>query len=229
MGWSRQRAGTVMAISRVSSTSAQATTITIPTHQSGDLILIGAARNNSTPPTLPAGWVQIAASGAGLTNNSITLGWKIAKSSIETSGTWTNAISLHCAVYRGSAGYLHTNTSAVTTSTTTTVNYAALTGQRIGILDCWYLAFVFQNDTTNLLETAPTGMTNVNVETIAGIGKSAFHDTNSTLLAAWTTRTVTLANAAASRPYVINLIEIDAPAFGGGGFRPVNIRGGADQ
>lgn len=212
-----------MAISRVGSASTQGSaTITIPTHKSGDLILIGAARNNSTAPTLPAGWVQIIISGSGLTNNSITLGWKIAKSSSETSGSWTNATSLHCAVYRGSAGYLHSNVFSLTTSTTTTVSYTGLTGQRVGVLDCWYLAFVFQNDTTNLLETAPTGMTNVNVETIAGIGKSAFHDTNSTLLAAWTTRTVTLANAAASRPYVMNLIEIDAPAFGGGSYSPID-------
>ncbi len=231
MGWSRQRAGTVMAISRVGSASAQATTITIPTHQSGDLILICAGRNNTTAPTIPSGWIVM--SGAGVSGHSSSTGWKLAKSSSETSGTWTNAVVLHSAVYRGSTGILAISSSVGPgAATATTMPYNAQTNglvYRSGVDDNWYIGYAFQLNSANSLETPPSGMTNINFESSAGVWKSVLHDTNASQLSNWATASTTLVNNALGGSRVLQLFEFDGPAFGSGGFRPVNIRGGADQ
>jgi hypothetical protein len=215
-----------MAISRVGSASAQATTITIPTHQSGDLILIVANRNNITAATVPNGWVASSTGGSGVNT---AFAWKLAKSSSETSGTFTNAVALHCAVYRASSGILAMSTSSSgTTASSTTIIYSANGSYRAGSLDNWWIATAFQLNSANSLETAPSGMTNINSESSAGNWKSVLHDTNASQLSNWASTNVTVANAAVSITRVMQIIEFDGPAFGGG-FRPVNIRGGADQ
>jgi hypothetical protein len=215
-----------MAISRVGSASAQATTITIPTHQSGDLILIVANRNNITAATVPSGWVASSTGGSGV---STAFAWKLAKSSSETSGTFTNAVALHCAVYRASSGILAMSTSSSgTTASSTTIIYSANGSYRVGSLDNWWIATAFQLNSANSLETAPSGMTNINSESSAGNWKSVLHDTNASQLSNWASTNVTVTTSAVSITRVMQIIEFDGPAFGGG-FRPVNIRGGADQ
>lgn len=215
-----------MAISRVGSGSAQATTISIPTHAIGDLIIISAGRNNTTTPTIPSGWVsQASASVSGLSH---IVGWKIAKTTSETSGTWTNAAVLHVAVYRGSGGSLCVPNSSTAGATSTSINYASVATYKTGVLDNWYFAHVIQLNSANSLETAPTGMANINVESSSGVWKSVIHDTNASQLSNWSSTNVTVATSAAYRSAVLQIIEFDAPAYGGG-FRPVNIRGGADQ
>lgn len=89
-----------MAISRPSSGSGSGDSIALGTHQTDDVIVIWAYRNNSaTIPTLPSGYTSITTVGA--TVHSAILGYKVATSGSETSGTWTNATSVACAVYRG--------------------------------------------------------------------------------------------------------------------------------
>jgi hypothetical protein len=219
-----------VAISRVGSASAQATTITIPTHQSGDLILIVATRNNSTAATVPSGWVTLSAiGGSGI---SFAIGWKIAKSSSETSGTWTNASAIHCWVGRGDSGVLAFSPAlTLTTATSATVQYGALSNYRAGVLDNWYIGTAFQLNSTNSLETAPTGMANVNVESSAGNWKSVLHDTNASQLSNWASTNVAVTTSATWRAAVLQLFEFDAPAFGGGGgifFRP-GMSGGMSE
>lgn len=222
-----------MAISRVGSGSAQATsTIAIPTHQVGDLIIISANRNNTTPATIPSGWItQISSGGSGVSN---VTGWKLAETTTETSGTWTNASALHVAVYRASDGILVVSSPVATsTAALATITYGTVTNglaYRAGVLDNWYFASAFQLNSANSLETAPTGMANINVESSAGVWKSAIHDTNASQLSNWTQQTVALTTSAQFLTRVIQIFEFDGPDFGGGGgFRPVNIRGGADQ
>lgn len=90
--------------------------VTMPAHQAGDLIVAFAFRDGSTTlPTLPAGWTsRLAPTGAN--SCSMRLATKIAASSSETSGTWTNATSLIVLVLRGvtydsaySDGYVDTD------------------------------------------------------------------------------------------------------------------------
>lgn len=88
-----------MAISFVGSATGT-TSATLPTHASGDVLIAFAHRDgNTTAPSLPAGWTDLGSSGANV--NSSRIGYKVAASSGETSGTWTNATGLVVLVYRG--------------------------------------------------------------------------------------------------------------------------------
>jgi hypothetical protein len=205
-----------MAISLHSSASAQAQSITIPTHQAGDVIVVFAGRNNTTAPTIPSGWVTLATTGA--SNASSVAVFRIAKSSSETSGTFTNASVLHALVYRPSAGVVVASTAlAGSAATSATINYPALANYRAGVQDNWYVAHAFQLNSANSLETAPSGMANLLVESSSGAWKSAVHHTGASQLSNWASTNVTVTTSAFYVSRVLQLVEIDAPAFGGGG------------
>lgn len=214
-----------MTISRVGSGSAQANTIAIPSHQVGDLIIIVANRNNTTSPTVPSGWVIV--NNTGLSGASTSLAWKIAKTTTETSGTWNNASAIHVAVYRADTGILAVSTAlGIANVSGTTVPYNGQVNglvYRTGLLDNWYFATAFQLNSANSLETAPTGMTNINVESSSGVWKSVIHDTNASQLSNWANTNVTVANVATGSTRVIQIFEFDGPDFGGGGgtFNPL--------
>lgn len=100
----------------VSSAAANGTSIgSMPSHQAGDYIFIAAFRDGSTTaPSLPGGFTNLASGGDNTC--SIRLGYKIAASGAETSGTWTNATITMCCVMRnvnslGGAGRAGGNTS----------------------------------------------------------------------------------------------------------------------
>jgi len=89
-----------VAISLVGSAAASATTVTIPAHQAGDLLVVFAFNSAAaTAPTLPSGWTN-GANGAANTCGG-RVGYRIATASGTTSGTWTNANRLIVMVYRG--------------------------------------------------------------------------------------------------------------------------------
>jgi hypothetical protein len=98
-----------VALSRVGGTSAAATSIAIPTHVAGDLIVIWAYRDGSTtPPTVPTATGTVPAfttidgpTGANL--NSARCAWAVAAGTTDTSGTWTNATGLSVEVWRGAS------------------------------------------------------------------------------------------------------------------------------
>ena len=88
-----------MAISFVGAATGT-TSATLPAHAAGDVLLAFAHRDgNTTAPSLPAGWTDLGSGGANV--NSSRIGYKVAASSSETSGTWTNATGLVVLVYRG--------------------------------------------------------------------------------------------------------------------------------
>ena len=224
-----------MAISRIGSASAQATTIAVPgTYAAGDLMLIFANRNNSTAASVPNDWTIISSLGG--SGVSVVAAFKFARSSSEISGTWANASAVHCGVYRASAGTLtlsHQFSSSAATSTT--ISYAGVAGYRAAFLDNWYAAGVIQLNSANSLETAPSGMSNLSVESSAGVWKSAMHDTNASQLSNWATTNVVLATSAVYRFAVVQLYELDIapPSYGGGGgggifFRP-GLSGGMSE
>jgi hypothetical protein len=223
-----------MAISLEGSASAQATSIAIPSHQAGDGIIIFAGRGNTTAPTIPSGWVQLATTGANSGSSVAT--FKIAKTSSETSGTFTNASVLHALVFRPSAGVLFVSTALSGQATTSaTISYFPLANYRAGVLDNWYVAHAFQLNSANSLETAPSGMSNLLVESSSGSWKSAVHHTGASQLSNWASTNVgPLANSAFYISRVLQLVEIDGPAYGGGGggggifFRP-GMSGGMSE
>lgn len=146
-------------IQRVGTASIEATSITLPTHQLGDIILIFAFRDNSTTnPTLPTGFTNITNTLDG-TTCSVTMGWKIAGSNAETSGTWTNATGLICHVYRGVDNVMPFGTLQSNAGTSTTVTYGSTQGVgKDRMNNQWFVAFAGNRsiDTTNMAG-APTG------------------------------------------------------------------------
>jgi hypothetical protein len=162
-------------ISRIGSASADATTVTIPVgHQAGDLLLIYSFRAALTAPSLPAGWTSAATASSGAT--SYRIGWKIAGSAAETSGTWTSATGLVCFVYRGTA----TNKTPIGTPTTNSATSSNVIYTTLAI-NCpgtsWLAAFGVIVSTTSTIETAPTNLTNL-TNLVGATVEYAGHDSN---------------------------------------------------
>jgi surface protein len=124
---------------------------TLPTHQTGDLILAFAFRDGSTTlPTLPSGWTSIDTAAANIC--SARVAYKVAASSGETTGTWTNATTVIFLVYRGVNISRITNIDTESTGTGTTVTYNA-NGFWQGLSRL--VAFSGHRSTNTALETPP--------------------------------------------------------------------------
>lgn len=150
-------------ISRISSASAEATTVTLGTHAKGDIILIFAFRDGSTTnPSIPAGWTNVTNTTDG-TSCSVSIGWKIAISAADSSGTWTNATGLMCHVYRGVDHVRPFGTLTANAGTTSPSTYGATTGVTKARMDNqWFVAFqAHRSIDTTTLSNAPTGYTNI--------------------------------------------------------------------
>jgi hypothetical protein len=216
-----------MAVSFVGSDIAASTSVTIPTHQVGDLIIICAHRHNSsTPATRPSGWGFVQSGGS--TSNGTIVCYKNASSTSETSGTWTNANLVGVAVYRSTSGLLLSVGGFASTQGTASANivYQAILAVNFradqGVKDSWIVAFAGTrvDDTAN---TAPAGMTNRN--SLVSTGELAIHDTNGTATS-WSTTNV----AATSITYKTNTMEVYETMFtiptGGSGGVPLIGTGG---
>lgn len=156
-----------MAMSFVGSGSSDGTTVTIPVgHQNGDLLVIfGALMTANSGVSLPAGWSSLVNTNNSGPNISARLGFKIAGSSAETSGTWTGATGLVVAVYRGvstsRAAANSTNTSQwiITSSNLRFVNgITPLSFAEPGA--SWLLSFAIGTTTTVDMTGQFAGMTN---------------------------------------------------------------------
>ena len=180
-----------MAISFVGSATGTNTIASMPAHQAGDLLLFFAFRDGSeTAPSLPSGYTSKLTKSDGYIDTSCRVGYKIAAGGSETSGTWTNATSLICHVYRGvdqttplggSSTYGHNNTGD------NTIDYRTVT---MTVTDgtSWLAGFVGHAAVNTNIQTAPTGMTN-RTNVVDATDEAAGHDTNSGKTS-WTTQTV---------------------------------------
>lgn len=117
-----------MAIAFVSAAAASnAASVTLGTHSTGDLLLAFVSREGSaTPPDLPSGWTNVVAT-ASPDNVSSRVGYKIAASGSETSGTWTNATGIIVLAYSGADGTTPVGANSEDSGGSTTMNYPALT------------------------------------------------------------------------------------------------------
>lgn len=96
------RGSKTTSIEFVGVTATQNQTVPIPAHQPGDLLIICAARAATSSVGIPSGWTSYINSF--LSGLGWRIGYKIAASSSETSGTWTNSQRTCCIVYRGAVG-----------------------------------------------------------------------------------------------------------------------------
>jgi hypothetical protein len=211
-----------MAITYVGAASAESNNVALPTHQAGDLILIYAARAGTTSlPTVPSGWTGTRS--ATNASGSVIVGFKIATSGSEVSGTWTNADSIAAVVYRSDSGkYVVPGAASTLQSTSTTISYNVVNSHLVvNGNTSWFVGMVWTN-ANQAGNTAPSGMTNRT--SAAGTYEIAIHDTNSQQ-ATWTTNTVATTSVF-WRTYVVEVWETEiAIASGSGGGRLIGPSG----
>lgn len=164
------------------------TSVTVPAHQAGDLLIAWAYRDgNTTAPTLPSGWTNI--NNAGASSNSARLAYRVATGSGTASGTWTNATGLIIAVYRGAI----LGAFAVNAGTAASVGYPALAMTNDGGTS-WVLGFAGHRSVNTSLQTPPAGMTN-RVNGLDSTDHVVLHDTNGGV-AAWSASNVAVGGTA---------------------------------
>ena len=189
-----------MTISFVGAQGNTEATVTIPTHQSGDLILLfaykdGSATSITTPTaggTVPT-WISINFGGSSF--NSVNFRYAVATGSNTTSGTWTTATEIFCLVYRGTKNI---GASAAANSTTNVISYPALTLNRTDSTS-WIVGVAGHRSATNV-EQAPSGMTN----RVSSGTEAAGHDTNGTV-SSWSAQTVTVNASSGWRSVTVEL------------------------
>lgn len=189
-----------MTISFVGATSAAATSLTLPTHAAGDLILIAAMRNNNTASLVipPAGWETVF--GYFSSNNHQYLFQRTAQASGESSGTFANADLLAACVYRSSSNILcacNTWQVAATIGSGGSIAYTqSYTTSQTS--NKWFGGLITNRVNDSNCETAPTGMTNRTSITGASANEIAMHDTNGNS-SSWASTNVTLTSGTSTR------------------------------
>lgn len=187
--------------SYVASTSDEATSLTLPSHQAGDLIVLVAARvGNTTPPTVASGWVSFVSR----SNNGIgsVVAYKIAASASETSGTWTNATHLAAATYRNDTNYLLVGGFGGNNNFSTAINYPALTLRATN----WLVGAVILATNSTTGDAAPSGMTQRLDLIGASTGEVAIADTNGTV-SSWSSTNSTSGSNVNYHTHVIELFD----------------------
>jgi hypothetical protein len=129
-----------------SATQDESTTLTLPSHQSGDLIILFAGGRRSDPAiVIPGGQGWLGPHGPALTGANSPqslLVHKIAASSSETVGVFTNARSLTAQVYSGASGVGNSGGWEHATFSTRTITYPAIALQD-GSGRSWIAAFSY--------------------------------------------------------------------------------------
>ena len=204
-----------MTISRVGTAAANATSVALPAHQAGDLIIVAAWRDGytATPLAAAAGWPLITLRSAGQFTFAIAA--KIATSAAEVSGTWTGATQIIAAVYRHSANHLVVGQVTGANAGSSTINYPGF-AQASAVTDRWAVAFAGAILNTTDIETAPTGLANVTSIAGASAGELVLHDSGANI--AWTTnRTVTINTSTQHGENVFEVVDSGVPKAAVGG------------
>lgn len=199
-----------MAVSFVSYSAAEANTLSMPSHQRGDLILAMGYRPASVGAiTVPSGWYRLI-SRSGATGRTFEIAFKFALSNSETFGTWTSADLLQVAVYRGDgwifpARVLVSN-NAATSSVVNYPNIGTFSNSSFVINDSVLAGFVGINANDSVGVGAPTGMVNRGQMLGASAGAIGLHDTNATVTT-WANQNVTPSVSVAYQTFLVELLE----------------------
>lgn len=189
-----------MSISFVGAQGNAGTTVTIPAHEAGDLILLLAFKDGSAAPiTTPAAggtvpsWVSIAFVGQNF--YSYNFRFAIATASNTTSGTWTSATEVLCLIYRGTKAI---GSRGSANGINNVIIYPARTLNRANGTS-WVVGVAGHRNANNV-EKAPTGMTN----RVATGTEIAGHDTNGPV-SSWISRSVTVSHSLGWRSTTVEL------------------------
>ena len=205
-----------MSISVVGTAGAAATTIGIPAHQPGDMIIMVTRRASNTPagvpssgPTVPV-WTTIQSAGANTL--AMTAAYTIATLSTHTSGTWGLADQMICIVLRSSTGTLSLGASSLgNANNTQTIVYPALTLQKT---DGTSMGVRCGTRVTadNDVATAPSGWSTWLAQPITGGTQLMAVAVRAALAANPTADSVaTPPTNAAYRAYTIEVLEVPPP------------------
>lgn len=165
-------------------------TATLPAHNSGDLIIVFACRENtvnSVPPSTASGFTSVSASpSTGLFTYRVAT--RVSNGSLTDIGTWTNATAVVALIYRGAVATGPTFDVAITS--TSPVTYPALTITGAPRLVVGFAASSL--DTNTMLQAAPAGMVNrTSIRNTVVIGA---HDSNGAV-ASWTAKTTSIVSS----------------------------------
>ncbi len=187
-------------ITFVGSSSAVGTTVPLPAHQAGDLIIIFAFRESNTPPSIDPAWTPIGSSDTGNVTSTV-MGYKVASSSGTTSGTWSGATLLAANVYRGQKATNPIGDKNNLGQAVATITYPALPGL-VTTNTSWVVGFAGHRSVDTNIQNAPTGMVN-RTNLVGGAAEISSHDTAGTVsswgapfyssggtVSGWRTRTV---------------------------------------
>ena len=139
------------------SADAAATSISLPTHAAGDMIVIAAFGEDA--PVVPDGWASIKTVSTYFSIFKGVVAYKVATGSSEVSGTWTDADRLIAAVYDGVASI--GGSSALGQQTFTTTFPAVTLSETDGT--SWVVGVGLANSSAQIANP-PTGMTNRDVQ-----------------------------------------------------------------
>lgn len=144
-------------ISYIADGQAVGTSVTIPAHQVGDLIVIFAFANTGTVPALGAQFTNVANCNLSGGTTGSRVGYMIADTTTEVSGTWTSATSLMVHVYRSSAGNMPVPGACAgqNAAASTALTYPALTLTKTDH-SSWVARAAISSAGTNI-QTAPSG------------------------------------------------------------------------
>ena len=218
-----------MTVSFVGSASAEATSLTLPAHQAGDLIVMLAGRTGSASAiTVPTGWFGAVARGASSASPALFLvvAWKIATSSAEVSGTWTDASATQAVVVRDTLNYIVPGgaifwfinnsvsvfyESLFAVGSSTSINSSGMRG-----LSSFVMRFVVLNSNTSDGDAAPAGSTNIVSFAGTGAVKLATHRTN-TEVASISSATVTASASVGNVTATLEVLDTGISKAAGGG------------
>ncbi len=134
-----------MALKFISAANAQSSSVSMPSHKAGDLIVVYTLNRSSTIPSVASGFTNIY--GDGVSNLADRRAYKIATSSSETSGTWTNAEFIIVAVYRGASSVWYSDPSgSMSGGPTSQIQYGSF---NTGASNRWWLRMGAHSSATN--------------------------------------------------------------------------------
>lgn len=181
-------------------------TATLGPHQVGDVFIAFASRDgSSTAPTLSsAGWTNITSGGANTLGYRIA--WKVAVTTNETAGTFTNATSVMIAHVRPSSGWSPsigvTATSA--SASATNLGFPAATLQNTDDTSWVFGFFCHRSEDITNLSSAPAGM--ILCDTLQDATDSAALYRTDVPVASWSSASTTYSGtSSAARTFVLEL------------------------
>jgi hypothetical protein len=211
---------------------AEATTVTIPTHAVGDLIMIIAARgDSSTLPTIPSGWFVANGRSFGGSTKSALCAWKLAASASETSGTWTNAGLLACGRFSGtnycvlagpnSGANGAANNSVAYSAVSLSSAISAAVATRMASASAFVIGVAYSKQNSSGIDTPPSGMSLLGNGQGASVNQIAVHQTSSAV-SSWTATNVTTAGNIDWITLMMELIDTGIAKSSGGSSRPIS-------